>query len=337
MSKSILFPDQQQLTIGIDVAAKTLDVAVFAGDGQTMTLPTVDNTPKGWRALARCLTARGDQRIHWVCLEATGRYSHGVAASLLKHGFRVSLLDPRAVKDYGKSQMQRNKTDAADALLIARFGAHQAQFKRLRPYVPNTPAQQRLHEHVQLMQTFQSDYQAHLNRLAGLTNQAAIKKLKRVMAALQKQLTTIDAEMTALCEEAPEFARQTELLKSIPGVAAKTVMVLLDEKVDQHTDVRALAAMHSLSPAQEQSGTSLNRSRLSSRGRRALRTALYHPTMSAMQHNPLVRAFADRLRGRGITGKKLVCACMHKQLRIIFGVLKNGQPFNPDILTDNAK
>ena len=336
MTQSIIFPEQQ-LTVGLDVAAKTLDVAVFASNGKAMSLPSVDNTPKGWRALARCLTTRGDQRIHWVCLEATGRYSHGVAASLLERGFRVSLLDPRAVKDYGKSQMQRNKTDAVDARLIAQFGDHQARFERLRPYVPNTPAQQKLHEHVQLMRMLQSQCQAQRNRLAGFTDKAAIKKLKKILAALTKQLATIEEEMTALCEEAPEFAQQTELLKSIPGVVAKTVMVLLDEKVDQHTDVRALTAMHSLSPAQEQSGTSLNRSRLSGRGRRALRTALYHPTMSAMQHNPLVRAFADRLRGRGITGKKLVCACMHKQLRIIFGVLKNGQPFNPDILAEHAK
>ncbi|MNG33579.1 hypothetical protein D3C84_1198630 [compost metagenome] len=53
------------------------------------------------------------------------------------------------------------------------------------------------------------------------------------------------------------------------------------------------------------------------------------PAIASMTHNPAIHALAQRLRARGKAGKQIVCAAMRKLLHIVYGVLKSGQPFDP--------
>ena len=46
-----------------------------------------------------------------------------------------------------------------------------------------------------------------------------------------------------------------------------------------------------------------------------------------MTYNPIIKAFAERLKRAGKKGKVIVCAAMRKLVHIIYGVLKSGQPF----------
>ncbi|MGB4860342.1 MAG: IS110 family transposase, partial [Dokdonella sp.] len=61
-----------------------------------------------------------------------------------------------------------------------------------------------------------------------------------------------------------------------------------------------------------------------------LRRALYFPAMVALKHNPIIRTFGERLKSNGKRGKVLLCAAMRKLMHLIFGVLKNQQPFDPN-------
>jgi transposase len=57
-----------------------------------------------------------------VCMEASGDFQEAVARFLHEEDYRVSVINARRIKGYAASQLQRTKTDAADAALIARFG-----------------------------------------------------------------------------------------------------------------------------------------------------------------------------------------------------------------------
>jgi len=57
------------------------------------------------------------------------------------------------------------------------------------------------------------------------------------------------------------------------------------------------------------------------------------PALLAMRFNPLLRAFADRLRARGLPTEAIILAVMRKLLHLVFGVLKSGQPFDPNWVT----
>lgn len=99
----------------------------------------------------------------------------------------------------------------------------------------------------------------------------------------------------------------------------------------QYTDVRQIVAHAGLNPARRQSGQHEGKARLSRVGDAVLRAKLYFPAISAMTHNPAVAAQAQRLKERGITGKRAICAAMRKLLHLVWGVLRSGRAFDPKI------
>jgi hypothetical protein len=61
-----------------------------------------------------------------------------------------------------------------------------------------------------------------------------------------------------------------------------------------------------------------------------VRKALFLPAIVAQQHNPIVRAFCQRLAQRGKTKMQIVGAAMRKLIHIAYGVLKTNQMFDPN-------
>lgn len=93
-------------------------------------------------------------------------------------------------------------------------------------------------------------------------------------------------------------------------------------------NAKQYAAYIGLNPKQYTSGTSVKgKTRISKTGSSALRHALYMPALTAMQYNPTIRLFSQRLKQNGKKGKAIVCAAMRKLIHIIYGVLKSGSPF----------
>lgn len=70
--------------------------------------------------------------------------------------------------------------------------------------------------------------------------------------------------------------------------------------------------------------------------RRRLRKALYMPAMAARRYNPLTTPLCERLLAKGKAKKQMIAAAMRKLLHLVYGVLKSGQPFNPNFITTNA-
>ena len=67
---------------------------------------------------------------------------------------------------------------------------------------------------------------------------------------------------------------------------------------------------------------------ISRAGHAQLRRALYMPGLVARRHNPVLRAFGDRLRDAGLAPKAVVGAVMRKLVHLIYGVIKSGRPFD---------
>jgi transposase len=57
------------------------------------------------------------------------------------------------------------------------------------------------------------------------------------------------------------------------------------------------------------------------------------PALVARRYNPLIRSFCERLLAKGKSKMATIGTAMHKLLRLVFGVLKSGQPFDPDFLS----
>jgi transposase len=93
--------------------------------------------------------------------------------------------------------------------------------------------------------------------------------------------------------------------------------------------VRQWVAHAGLDPRHVQSGSSIHKpARISKAGNKYLRAALYMPALVAIQHEPNVAAFYDKLVARAKTKMQANIAVMRKLLHAIFGMLKNGANFD---------
>jgi len=139
--------DRFAFSLGIDVGKTALELAVRNRE-DVVARTTVSNDPEGHEALVSWLDGRGlGPEKTCVCMEASGDFEKAVAHRLYEDGYRVSVVNPRRIKGYASSQLQRTKTDSADAALadaalIARFGRREAP----RPWQPPSAAESRLQE-----------------------------------------------------------------------------------------------------------------------------------------------------------------------------------------------
>jgi len=109
--------------IGIDIAAETHTVAIVDAEGAIRTKPVrVTEDAEGYARLRALLGAPADALV--VC-EATGHYWQNLFAVLVAEGFAVALVNPLRTHHFASAELARTKTDAIDAVALARFAAQQ--------------------------------------------------------------------------------------------------------------------------------------------------------------------------------------------------------------------
>lgn len=69
---------------------------------------------------------------------------------------------------------------------------------------------------------------------------------------------------------------------------------------------------------------------MSKMGRSRLRSCFFMPALVALRYNPIIVALKQRLTKAGKAKMAIVGAAMRKLIHIIYGVLKNKQPFQAD-------
>lgn len=314
MSKTVL---------GIDVAKKKLDVALMF-NGKTL-VRKFDNSPKGFALLQGWLLSLHIGEIH-VCLEATGAYGEAIAEFMYERGHRVSVVNPLRIKGYAKSDLSRNKTDPADARTIAGFCLAKDP-KEWHPMPAEIKHLQALTRRVEALGRMLA---SEINRLE-LAPREVRPSLKRMIRTLEKEIVDVRRLIKEHIDNHPDLKRENDLLQTIPGIGEKTAAVLLGElEFAAYPSARSIAAQAGLTPQKFQSGTSVNRTRLSKLGNGRLRKALYFPAIVAAKHNEIIKQFAGRLSQKGKTPMQIVCASMRKLLHIVFGVIKNNRPFDPN-------
>ena len=107
--------------VGIDIAAEKHVVAVLDDERQVVVKPTTfGEDTEGYAKLVALL---GEPADALVAMEATGHYWKNLFAALASHGFAVALLNPLRTRRFAGEDLERTKTDAIDALAIARFAA----------------------------------------------------------------------------------------------------------------------------------------------------------------------------------------------------------------------
>lgn len=92
-----------------------------------------------------------------------------------------------------------------------------------------------------------------------------------------------------------------------------------------------ISALVGVAPFNRDSGSFQGR-RCIAGGRRHVRSALYMAALAARRHNPVIRAFAERLAAQGKLPKVILVACMRKLLVILNTMVKNNTHWNPQVV-----
>lgn len=320
----------QEVILGLDVAKDSVEAKLQLWSGSKLHLAFANNGG-GFKKLERFLERHSALSVH-AGLEATGIYSEALAYWLHEHGHRVSLLNPRRVKDYARSAGLRNKTDALDAGIIADFV--RAHGERLPLWQPPTAQVRQLQELVRRRHQVEGLLRGEHSRLEGEPCATVRSSIKRLIQVLKAEKASLEKAMAAQIHSHPELLRDHQLLCTIKGIGALTASVILAEMATpgQVQRARQAAARAGLSPRREQSGTSVRRNKgIGKEGSRYLRKALYMPALVAIKHNAPLRHFAQRLQAAGKSEMVIIGAVMRKLVHISFGVLKHQQPFNPSL------
>jgi transposase len=255
-----------------------------------------------------------------------GAYSLAVAAACQLAGHRVAGLNPRRVLDFARSLGRRNKTDRADAHVLARFAATQP----LELWQPLPPAQALRRALLRRQADLEASLQAEARRLETAPAVPALRQsLQRAAKWLAAELARLEKAIAAHLAESPALAADITRLQAIPGIGQKTARLLAAEIPRHFKNARAVAAWLGLTPRQCQSGTSVQKASRIGHAAPQLRDKLYFPAVTALRCDPRSKAFAQRLRAAGKTPMQIVFAVLHKLIRTAFALLKSAADYNP--------
>jgi transposase len=318
--------------LGIDISKAKFDVALLVY-GKVKKSRVFENNLVGFKALSLWLVKQDITHLQ-ACMEATGTYGDELATYLYDQGFEVSVVNPAQIKSFSGAQLNRAKTDKADAKLIAQFCASMHPAAWMPPPVHVRELQALVQRLAALLQMERQEQ----NRF-GTAAPVIQPSIKAVLATIKVEIKAVERMIRDHIDRHPDLKDQSKLLDSIPGIGVATIARLLAFVGDVHrfNDAKALAAFVGLNPTVHQSGSSVRgKSRLSKKGNATIRKALYMPAVVARRYNPTIKEFAQRLKKAGKSNMLIIGAVMRKLLHIIYGVLKSGKPFDANYAVKNA-
>lgn len=303
--------------VGIDVSKHRLDVHLWPV-GEAF---AVDRDADGLAVLVDRLVPLAPRAVG---VEATGGFETVVAATLAAAGLPVVVLNPAQVRAFAGALGQRAKTDPIDAAVIARFLDSTNPPIRPLPDEATSLFADLVARRRQIVAMIGAERQRE-RRAPGRVR----KSIQRLLKALEKELASLDHDLDDAVRGSPAWREKEELLTSVPGVGPVVARTLLAEMPELGgIDRREAGALAGIAPFTRRSGQWRGRSMIAG-GRASVRTVLVVAAMVAARHNPVLKAFRDRLVAGGKPKMVALIATARKLLTILNAILRDKRPWNP--------
>lgn len=308
----------KKVFIGIDIAKDSLDFHVKpTGERWTSTNDV--------RGISEAVKRIAPLKPTCVVFEATGGYEMLLAAALTAAKLPVAIVNPRQVRSFAKALGTLAKTDAIDAEVLALFADKMEPECRPMASEETRALKELVSRRRQIveMRTMETNRQR-------LTQSKQVKKsIETVIETLNQEVKDIDSEIKQRIKASPVWRAKDKLLKSVPGIGDKTSAMLMASLPELgHLNRRQIASLVGLAPINRDSGKWKGR-RMILGGRSSVRSELYMPTISAIQYNPFIKKFYDRLVEAGKAPKVAITACMRKLLTILNSVMRESRTWHP--------
>jgi len=320
--------------LGLDVAADSFTASLFEAPGRLKAAPSAfGNSEAGVRALEEwlCSMGFGQEQVH-VCLENTGVYSEALCYVLHGRGYRLSLLDPRALwKAFPDGQP---KNDVRDAGKIGEYGFRYAD--KLTLWHPREEIIEQIGVVLSTREQLVRQKTASLNARSTLARKrvqtpAANRALDATIAHLKEQITGLDKELQRLIRSHPTLINGASLLMSAPGVGwlLSGHFIVLTRGFAEIPMYRTLAQYLGISPNEHTSGTSVRKKPRSRRyGPATIRKLLHLAARSIGTHEASYRSYYAQKVGAGKPKSLVINNIANKLLKRLCAMLKHQQPYN---------
>ncbi len=303
--------------VGIDVSQARLDVALRPAAIYWQ----VDNQALGWSELVNQLQGIP---VKLVVIESTGGMERGIVQQLQRQNFAVAVINPKRARDFAKASGRLAKTDRIDAAALAHF----AQAMSPLPKPMASEEQAALSDMVNRRQQVVEMLNSEQRRLHSVRSRTAKADIETHIEWLKQRVKALDGEIDQLRQAQQVWQQQYEWLTSVPGVGrvvATTLLAALPELGQLPS--KQLASLVGIAPFNYDSGKMRGKRRIVG-GRALVRSALYMAALVAVQHNPVIVAFYQRLLQAGKAKKVALIACAHKLLGILNALVKQQVRWN---------
>ena len=305
-----------RIIVGIDVSKDRLDIALRPS-GEAFVVE------RNARGLAELVARLRELSPHVIALEATGGYETVAAAALAGAGLPVAIVNPAQIRAFARALGKRAKTDPIDAAVIAHF----AEATGLIPRPLADEATQMLADLVARRRQIIEMIGAERQREQRITAPRLRKSIARLLKALEKELASLDGDIDDAVRGSPAWRDKEDLLASVPGVGPVIARTLIAELPELgQLGGKEIAALAGLAPFTRQSGKWRGKSFIGG-GRTVVRAVLFMGALVAKKHNPILKAFFDRLIAAGKPKMVALIAVARKLLTILNAIIRDNRPW----------
>jgi len=320
--------DQKYLVVSLGRLLNTLDTEIYAQK-------TFGNGSKGFLQLLQWVHSLTDPGVGVsYVMEATGVYHEKLAYYLDQNSCTVSVVLPNKISNYFRTLDAKSINDKTSSEAIARFGLE----RNLDPWKRPDPGfkwlRQLCRERDQVVtETTLIKNQLHAEKAEAEPNASTLSRMKKRLTLLSKQEQEIQAEIAAFVKEENAINNRVHRLKSIPGVGLLTAVTVLAETngFELIRNKKQLSSYAGLDVKEKQSGTSVrSKPRISKRGNRYLRKALYMPALTVIRNEGKFKTIFTRLVSKHGIKMKAAVAIQRKLLELMYVIDKNRTSYQTD-------
>jgi transposase len=287
---------------GVDVSKEWLDSFIAPSHFERF-----ENSADGIAKLGEFVRSHG---VDLVAMESSGGLERVPFYLLWELGIACAIVNPRSVRDFAKAMGYLEKTDRIDAQVIAHFAATKA----IVPTQPPSQKQQRLSALAARMRQVVSDLTIQRQRLHTAHDDMARTGVLELIAVLKRQSKSLSTAIAALIDADPLWAALDTTLRSVKGVADRTVAVLMADLPELGIlSNKAIAKLAGLAPLADDSGKRQGVRRTRG-GRASVRTILFLVADLARKFDQSLTQFRQRLIDKGKPKMVIRIALAHKLL-----------------------
>lgn len=320
--------------VGIDVSKVTLDITILNPQSGKLQHKLTDNNDDGYKRMRKWLTAEHNVEFQrtLICMEHTGLYTRSLERFLHENNACVWKESSLHIKK--SLGLTRGKNDRIDSMRIAEYAYRFCDKADIKGYCPSG---------IQLLRDLLTTRERLNKSLKSIM--VSINELKRVdirqavdletyqlaaIRGLKESIREVEEAMLETVEKDTLLIKHWELATSIPGVGNILAIKLMvyTQVFTRFESVRQLACYCGVAPFEHRSGTSINgKTGVSKFANMDLKSTLHLASLSAIQHNPDLKAYYHRKVNEGKSKMSVINAVRNKLLSRIIAVVNRQTPY----------